>query len=201
MTWLIQSATAISTIQAKTVKQAQTDLEHLRTTQVEVVAKSPEEREADASVFSVSRIQQSLQQAYNTAPSTNVNQLRLHLAESLRLSSAKENLDLSVKQAEKLAEEFLRKGEQWRKDAGEWVAGAVKVVPPEQPTVKDASRRGAMLAKLQQVKDGLLETPGGDYEEWLKTYTHDKEDEEAVGALRMALGMSLMGRADQFLKS
>jgi hypothetical protein len=36
-----------------------------------------------------------------------------------------------VKQAEKLAEEYLRKGDQWVKDAEKWVGEAVKVVPPE----------------------------------------------------------------------
>jgi hypothetical protein len=59
-----------------------------------------------------------------------VQQLRTQLAENLRISSAKENLDMSVRQAENLAEEYLKKGDNWRKEAGKWFADAVKVVPP-----------------------------------------------------------------------
>ncbi|WVN85957.1 uncharacterized protein L203_101115 [Cryptococcus depauperatus CBS 7841] len=58
--------------------------------------------------------------------------IRQQLAHNLRLSSARENLQLSVKQAEKLAEEYLRKGDQWFKGAEKWMEDAVKVVPPNE---------------------------------------------------------------------
>ena len=61
----------------------------------------------------------------------NPSQLRNQLAENLRLSSARENLQLSMKQAEKMAEEYLRKGDQWVKDAEKWMGDAVKIVPPD----------------------------------------------------------------------
>ena len=151
------------------------------------MAKSPEQGESSNSFLDrlpVGQIQQTLQQAYTSANASNANQLRLHLAE--RLSAA--NLDISVKQAEKMAEDFLRKGEQWRKDAGEWVAGAVKVVPPEaqlEPTI--GSRRAALIAKLQTDKDAFLSEPAG-LAEWANSHKVEKQDEEAVGALRMSLG-------------
>ncbi|ODO06448.1 hypothetical protein L198_01680 [Cryptococcus wingfieldii CBS 7118] len=68
--------------------------------------------------------------AHNPALS-NPSVLREQLVENLRLSSARENLQLSVKQAEKLAEEYLRKGDQWVKDAEKWMEDAVKVMPPD----------------------------------------------------------------------
>ncbi|WOO84600.1 uncharacterized protein LOC62_06G008120 [Vanrija pseudolonga] len=81
--------------------------------------------------------------------------LRAKLAENLHLSSARENLTLSFQQAEKLAEEYLKKGgalvkdvqtkggelvkdvqtkgETWVKDAEQWVEENVKLVaPPEE---------------------------------------------------------------------
>lgn len=36
-----------------------------------------------------------------------------------------------MKQAERMAEEYLRKGDQWVKDAEKWMGDAVKVVPPD----------------------------------------------------------------------
>jgi hypothetical protein len=36
-----------------------------------------------------------------------------------------------MKQAEKMAEEYLRKGDKWVKDAEKWMGEAVKVVPPD----------------------------------------------------------------------
>lgn len=39
---------------------------------------------------------------------------------------------MSMKQAEKLAEDYMKKGDQWVKDAEKWVGEAVKVVPPEE---------------------------------------------------------------------
>jgi hypothetical protein len=76
-------------------------------------------------------------------------------------------------------------------------------VPPEElstdtraPDLGVGSRRAALLAKLQQDKEAILEEPSGDFEEWLKTNKIDKEDEEAVGAIRMALGESCKNRAD-----
>ncbi|WRT63501.1 uncharacterized protein IL334_000406 [Kwoniella shivajii] len=88
---------------------------------------------------STSQLQHSLQ---NTLQSTlaaassnpalsNPTALRQQLAENLRLSSAKENLQLSMKQAEKLAEEYLKKSDQLLKDAEKWVEDAVKVIPPD----------------------------------------------------------------------
>ncbi|KAK8844648.1 hypothetical protein IAR55_006495 [Kwoniella newhampshirensis] len=88
---------------------------------------------------STTQLQQSLQSTLQTTLAaaasnpalSNPAALRTQLAENLRLSSAKENLQLSVKQAEKLAEEYLRKSDQWVKDAERWVEDAVKVIPPE----------------------------------------------------------------------
>lgn len=62
----------------------------------------------------------------------NASDLSAHLAENLRLSSAKQNIQLSVKQAEKLAEEYLQRGDQLRKEAEKWMSEAVKVVPPSE---------------------------------------------------------------------
>lgn len=75
-------------------------------------------------------------QAAKTNPAlNNPAQLRAQLAENLRLSSARENLSLSLKQAESLAEEYLKKGGEWVRDAErtaeKWVEENVKVVPPE----------------------------------------------------------------------
>ncbi|KAL1407163.1 hypothetical protein Q8F55_006577 [Vanrija albida] len=78
--------------------------------------------------------------------------LRAKLAENLHLSSARENLTLSFQQAEKFAEEYLKKGgeivkdvqqkggeivkdvqtksETWVKDAEQWVEENVKLVAP-----------------------------------------------------------------------
>lgn len=93
----------------------------------------------DKLTSSTSQLQQSLQSTFqstiasasNNPALSNPLQLRAHLAENLRLSSAKENLQLSMKQAEKMAEEYLRKGDQWVKDAEKWMGEAVKVVPPD----------------------------------------------------------------------
>jgi hypothetical protein len=66
---------------------------------------------------------------------SNPTQLRDQLAENLRLSSARENLTLSLRQAETLAEEYLKKGGEWARNAEQaaekWVEENVKVVPPE----------------------------------------------------------------------
>lgn len=35
-----------------------------------------------------------------------------------------------------MAEEYLRKGDQWVKDAEKWMGDAVKVLPPEDPTTR-----------------------------------------------------------------
>ncbi len=94
---------------------------------------------------STSQLQQSLQSTFQSTLAsassnpalTNPAQLRAQLAENLRLSSATENLQLSIKQAEKLAEEYLRKGDQWVKDAEKWVGDAVKVMPPEGEEIRN----------------------------------------------------------------
>ncbi|BEI82589.1 hypothetical protein CcaverHIS002_0304570 [Cutaneotrichosporon cavernicola] len=66
---------------------------------------------------------------------SNPTQLRDQLAENLRLSSARENLTLSLRQAEALAEDYLKKGSEWARNAEQaaekWVEENVKVVPPE----------------------------------------------------------------------
>lgn len=67
---------------------------------------------------------------------SNPSQLRTQLAENLRLSSAKANLQLSVRQAERMAEEYLRKGDQLIKDAEKWMGDAVKVLPPDDPNTR-----------------------------------------------------------------
>ncbi|ORY22964.1 hypothetical protein BCR39DRAFT_550279 [Naematelia encephala] len=159
-----QGATALSTIKAdldKTVSQAQADIEHLRTTKIEVVRKqsgddssiSPSDKgkskainlndEAPAATSSLmdrlsastALFQQSLQTTLAAATSnpalSNPSQLRAQLAQNLQLSSARQNLQLSVLQAEKLAEEYMRRGDQWIKDAEKWVGDAVKLLPPE----------------------------------------------------------------------
>ncbi|WWD22804.1 hypothetical protein CI109_107298 [Kwoniella shandongensis] len=76
-------------------------------------------------------LQSTLAAAASNPALSNPAALRNQLAENLRLSSAKENLQLSVKQAEKLAEEYLRKSDQWVKEAEKWVEDAVKIVPPD----------------------------------------------------------------------
>lgn len=76
---------------------------------------------------------------------SNPTQLREQLAENLRLSSARENLTLSLHQAEKLAEDYLKKGEGFLKqaervggnlvkDAEKWVEENVRVIPPGDAT-------------------------------------------------------------------
>lgn len=166
------------------MSQAQADLEHLRTTSIEVVRKEPEpekpaadadtkgkgkEKETDtpqsppvtaafpasASAFlnrlssSTSQLQTNLQSTLQSTLASaqanpalsNPTQLRAQLAENFRLTSAKENLQLSMKQAEKLAEEYMKKGDQWVKDAEKWMGEAIKVVPPE-----EAERRAAGMS-------------------------------------------------------
>lgn len=88
---------------------------------------------------STTHLQQSLQSTFQSTLASassnpalaNPTQLRAQLAENLRLSSAAENLQLSMKQAERLAEEYMRKSDRWVKDAEKWVGEAVKVLPPE----------------------------------------------------------------------
>ncbi len=76
-------------------------------------------------------LQNTLASAAANPSLSNPAHLRAQLAENLRLSSAKENLQLSVRQAERMAEEYLKKGDQWVKDAEKWMGDAVKVLPPE----------------------------------------------------------------------
>jgi hypothetical protein len=78
-------------------------------------------------------LQQTLQATLDAHPNlpTNPTRLRQTLAQNLHLASARENFDLSLKQAEKLAEEYLKKSEGFMSEAGEWVKEAVKVVPPQ----------------------------------------------------------------------
>jgi hypothetical protein len=107
------------------------------------VDKSPENTHPytlfDRLTSSTSQLQHTLQQTFQTTLASaaanpaisNPSQLRAQLAENLRLSSARENLQLSMKQAEKMAEDYLRKGDQWVKDAEKWMGDAVKVLPPD----------------------------------------------------------------------
>lgn len=93
----------------------------------------------DRLTSSTSQLQHTLQHTFQTTLASaaanpaisNPSQLRAQLAENLRLSSARENLQLSMKQAEKMAEDYLRKGDQWVKDAEKWMGDAVKVLPPD----------------------------------------------------------------------
>ena len=78
-----------------------------------------------------STFQSTLASASSNPAMSNPAQLRDQLAENLRLSSAKQNLQLSMKQAEKMAEDYLKKGDQWIKDAEKWMGDAVKVLPPD----------------------------------------------------------------------
>lgn len=84
---------------------------------------------------STTQIQNTLQNTFQSTIAAsnqmNAKEIRTQLAENLRLSSAKENLQMSMKQAEKLAEEYMKKGDQWVKDAEKWVGDNVKVVPPD----------------------------------------------------------------------
>lgn len=113
---------------------------------VETSSKGAEKAEPNASsnlydriTNSTTQLQQTLQStlqstiasASNNPALSNPSQLRAQLAENLRLSSARENLQLSLKQAERLAEDYLRKGDQLVKDAEKWMGDAVKVLPPE----------------------------------------------------------------------
>lgn len=178
-----QSTSALWSLKAdvdKAVSQAQADLEHLKTTNIEVVAKERsddttpteksqaeaerdikgkgKEKEVDTSTPApgspplstsnfFSRLTSSTTQLQNTLQTTiqttiasaqsnpalkNPAQFRDQLAQNLHLNSAKENLQMSMKQAEKLAEEYMKKGDQLVKDAEKWMGEAVKVVPPEE---------------------------------------------------------------------
>jgi hypothetical protein len=94
---------------------------------------------------SQAQIQASLAQAVSAAAATantaattaqaNTAQLRTQIAENVRLQSARENITLSLHQAEKLAEEYLKKGEGYLKEvervAEKWVEENVRVVAPE----------------------------------------------------------------------
>ncbi|WVR03404.1 hypothetical protein IAU60_000395 [Kwoniella sp. DSM 27419] len=77
-------------------------------------------------------LQSTLAAAANNPTLNNPAALRQQLAENLHLSSARDNLQISMKQAEKLAEEYLKKSEGLLKDAEKWVEDAVKVVPPDE---------------------------------------------------------------------
>ncbi|KIR31835.1 hypothetical protein I352_05831 [Cryptococcus deuterogattii MMRL2647] len=79
----------------------------------------------------VSAVQSTLDATSANSALSNPNAFRQQLVDNLRLTSARENLQLSVKQAEKLAEDYLRKGDQWVKGAEKWMEEAVKIVPPE----------------------------------------------------------------------
>ncbi|WVQ64656.1 uncharacterized protein L199_002823 [Kwoniella botswanensis] len=88
--------------------------------------------------INTTQLQQTLQSTLNAAKNnpnlkdlSNPEQLRQKLAENLKISSAKENLQLSIHQAEKLAEEYLKKSEVFLKDAEKWVEDNVKVLPPD----------------------------------------------------------------------
>lgn len=168
----------------KAVSQAQADLEHLKTTNIEVVRKergddtTPTEKSQSAVEKDIkgkgkeqevhpasdpsstspgspplstanffSRLSSSTTQLQNTLQTTiqstiasaqsnpalkNPAQFRDQLAQNLHLNSARENLQMSMKQAEKLAEEYMKKGDQLVKDAEKWMGEAVKVVPPEE---------------------------------------------------------------------
>lgn len=173
----------------KAVLQAQADLEHLKTTNIEIVQKerkddtTPTEKsqasaeqdikgkgkakevdlttEADTAVTDaasptsnfLSRLTSSTTQLQATLQSTiqstiasaqanpalsNPAQFRDQLAQNLHLNSARENLQMSMKQAEKLAEEYMKKGDQLVKDAEKWMGEAVKVVPPEEQERRSA---------------------------------------------------------------
>ncbi|WWC85652.1 uncharacterized protein L201_000518 [Kwoniella dendrophila CBS 6074] len=63
--------------------------------------------------------------------------IRKKLAENLKISSVNENIQLSMKQAEKLAEEYLKKSESFLKDAEKWVEDNVKVLPPDQQSLNN----------------------------------------------------------------
>ncbi|WVQ82631.1 hypothetical protein IAT38_004763 [Cryptococcus sp. DSM 104549] len=110
----------------------------------ELGEETPEAASSASAIFSritssTNQLQQALQATLQSTLSaaasnpalSNPVALRSQLAENLRLSSAKENLQLSMKQAEKLAEEYLRKSDQWVKGAEKWMEDAVRVVPPE----------------------------------------------------------------------
>ncbi|KIR57895.1 hypothetical protein I314_06401 [Cryptococcus bacillisporus CA1873] len=79
----------------------------------------------------VSAVQSTLDATSANSALSNPNAFRQQFVDNLRLTSARENLQLSVKQAEKLAEDYLRKGDQWVKGAEKWMEEAVKIVPPE----------------------------------------------------------------------
>ena len=81
--------------------------------------------------LSTAKLQQTIQSSLANPALHNTTQLREQLAQSLQLSHAKENLQMSRQKAEKLAEEYLKKGDQWVKDAEKWMGEAVKIVPPE----------------------------------------------------------------------
>ena len=91
------------------------------------------------------QLQNSLQSTLAAAQAnpalSNPSQIRDQLVENLRSVSNKENIQLSLKQAEKLAEEYLKKGDQWVKGAEKWVEDNVKIVPPE-----EAERRAAGMS-------------------------------------------------------
>ena len=136
------------------MSQAQTDFEQLRVAKVEVVRKEDplandaplgvEEKVAGpqatgaASILdrlagtpihhTVSVVRSTL--TSNTG-SSNANQLR-RMAENFRTSAAGQRIQLSLQQAEALAEDYMRKGDVFLKDAEKWMEDAVKIVPPEE---------------------------------------------------------------------
>lgn len=113
-------------------KQKETEAGDIPTTAFPQSATALLDRISSSTSQLQSTLQTTLQSTLAANPGlTNPAQLRAQLAQNLHISSARENLQLSMKQAEKLAEEYLRKGDQWVKDAEKWVGEAVKVVPPE----------------------------------------------------------------------
>lgn len=90
-----------------------------------------------------STIQSTIASAQSNPALKNPAQFRDQLAQNLQLNSARENLQMSMKQAEKLAEDYMKKGDQWVKDAEKWVGEAVKVVPPEE---QEQERRSAGMS-------------------------------------------------------
>lgn len=145
-----QSVTALSGLKAdldKTVVQAQADFEQLRVAKVEVIRKDPEQYAAEQKAERERRLEQDPDSILNriTNSTTQIQQnlqstlqstiaaakpALANASETFHLSAAKQNLQSSMTQAEKLAEEYLSKGDQLRKDAERWMSEAVKVVPP-----------------------------------------------------------------------
>lgn len=133
-----------------------------------------------------STIQSTIASAQANPALSNPAQFRDQLAQNLHLDAARENLQMSMKQAEKLAEEYMKKGDQLVKDAEKWMGDAVKVVPPEE----------------QEKRAAGMSWDGSDFYSFsTSTPTHTTSGETGTTRQRQVSGVVLGGsRKDALLR-